>query len=302
MTTKKQTAVIHAVLPTEMLERIFWLLPRRDLKTAVLVCRRWRQVGEAPTLWLWVTLPDIKRRNRTQIVNMLWSQRMQGLRRLVVWQVTENILKAIIHHPGLKQLILLGDLSSVDPELLARVVVKMEDVIIRSMRTKEQVRRDLKLWRDRDFDTFIQECKLSRLNIENTVCTSKIHQKTLSSAVFKMDVLDLDHLKLTNKHVDAILVAINGEKSKTRKLSLKGDKLSGVAPQILAVAVAKVEELDVNSTDLTCRQIEAIFTTLAEENSNLRVLLITDSMDGYFDVWGGGVWHPVDCGCVDCDG
>merc|ERR1719319_1663817 len=44
------------VLPTEMMERVFRLLPPRDLKAVVLVCRRWRKVGEAPALWAWVCL------------------------------------------------------------------------------------------------------------------------------------------------------------------------------------------------------------------------------------------------------
>ena len=40
-------AVINELLPPEMLERVFRLLPNRDLKNAVLVCRRWRDVGTA---------------------------------------------------------------------------------------------------------------------------------------------------------------------------------------------------------------------------------------------------------------
>jgi len=38
-------------LPAEMLERVFLLLGPQDLNAVVLVCRRWRDVGEAPHLW-----------------------------------------------------------------------------------------------------------------------------------------------------------------------------------------------------------------------------------------------------------
>merc|ERR1719319_1379150 len=43
-----KTMVSINTLPEEMLERVFHLLPPRDLKAVVLVCRWWREVGEAP--------------------------------------------------------------------------------------------------------------------------------------------------------------------------------------------------------------------------------------------------------------
>ena len=49
-----EMATINEVLPNEILEKVFRMLPRRDLKRAVLVCRRWRDVGESPILWAWV--------------------------------------------------------------------------------------------------------------------------------------------------------------------------------------------------------------------------------------------------------
>ena len=65
---------INSTLPAEVLERIFKLLPNRDLKVVVgkntwngndknnrktfqvRVCRRWRDVGEQPGLWSWVVI------------------------------------------------------------------------------------------------------------------------------------------------------------------------------------------------------------------------------------------------------
>ena len=42
---------INSMLPVEMLEVVFLLLPRRALLAVLLVCRRWRAVGESPRLW-----------------------------------------------------------------------------------------------------------------------------------------------------------------------------------------------------------------------------------------------------------
>jgi len=42
---------INSMLPPELLTRIFDFLPVADLGTAILVCRRWRELGEKPILW-----------------------------------------------------------------------------------------------------------------------------------------------------------------------------------------------------------------------------------------------------------
>ena len=43
-------------LPSEILLQIISQLDPADLKSAVLVCRRWRDVGEEPKLWSWAVL------------------------------------------------------------------------------------------------------------------------------------------------------------------------------------------------------------------------------------------------------
>ena len=42
---------INAVLPEEVLLRIFSFLSPSDLKASMLVCKLWTQVGQAPSLW-----------------------------------------------------------------------------------------------------------------------------------------------------------------------------------------------------------------------------------------------------------
>ena len=48
-------------LPVEILVMIFQSLSLQDLSMAVLVCRRWREVGETPALWSQVTVTVNKR-------------------------------------------------------------------------------------------------------------------------------------------------------------------------------------------------------------------------------------------------
>ena len=51
-----ELAIINSLLPAEILGRVFDLLSHTDLKSAVLVCRWWREVGESPLLWTWACL------------------------------------------------------------------------------------------------------------------------------------------------------------------------------------------------------------------------------------------------------
>ena len=42
-----------SVMPTEVMLRIFRMLGNKDLTKVVFVCRRWRDVGQDPSLWTW---------------------------------------------------------------------------------------------------------------------------------------------------------------------------------------------------------------------------------------------------------
>ena len=68
-------------LPTEMLLYIFELLSYRDLKIVMLVCRRWREIGEIQRLWSSFPL-IVNTRNMSLIPEILSMRRMQGLNKL----------------------------------------------------------------------------------------------------------------------------------------------------------------------------------------------------------------------------
>ena len=43
------------MLPIEVLYRVFKMLPPKDLKNVMLVCKSWHEAADTPTLWTWVT-------------------------------------------------------------------------------------------------------------------------------------------------------------------------------------------------------------------------------------------------------
>jgi len=210
----------RAGLPPNLLLRVFHLLPPRDLKAVVLVCRWWRELGEAPALWVWVCLRE---RIRGTLPEVLGSRRLQAVRRVEVWEVSEELLQVVVSHPGLKEMWVLQqtNLSSVDPELLAQAVTQLEEVKLSCPRLTPQLR-------------------------------------------------ELRRTRLTPQQVTAICTAMTGN-SQLKKLELPGNNLSSVDADLLAQAVTQLEEVGLARTRLTPQQVEAIFAALDTSSQLKRV-------------------------------
>ena len=71
------------MLPEEILEKIFQFISLQDLSSAVLVCRRWRDVGETPTLWSSLHV-GVNTRNMSVMPEMLSSRRLKAVRKLTI--------------------------------------------------------------------------------------------------------------------------------------------------------------------------------------------------------------------------
>merc|ERR1719186_1228723 len=63
--------------------KIFQLLPPQDLKMVVLVCKRWRDMGEDPSLWTWC-LVRYKAGKRSDL-DKLSVRRLQKMKKINLW-------------------------------------------------------------------------------------------------------------------------------------------------------------------------------------------------------------------------
>ena len=118
---------INCVLPPELLHHILGLLAPRDLKAAVLVCRLWRELGEAPGLWTWAFL-RVTSENQSTMLEFLEGRRMKTVRQLRVEEVSDEVLEAVDRHQGLREMKVFMVTSTLDPDLLARAVTNMEEL------------------------------------------------------------------------------------------------------------------------------------------------------------------------------
>ena len=124
-----QTATVQS-LPAEVLENIFKLLEPSDLKSAVLVCQRWRDIGDTAKLWTWVHY-EVDQRNLLNMPQVLALWRIQNTKMLVVRSVSEELIRAIIKDTQIKNVDLRDadpSLSNLDPELLISLILKMNEV------------------------------------------------------------------------------------------------------------------------------------------------------------------------------
>ena len=87
----------------EMLLYIFEMLSYKGLNIFMLVCRRWREIGEIQKLWS--SLPVIvNRRNISVMLEILSTRRMLGLKKLrIETKLSEKLSQTIVRHPELRE-------------------------------------------------------------------------------------------------------------------------------------------------------------------------------------------------------
>ena len=128
-------------LPSEILYHIFHKLLPQDLKTAVLVCRSWRVIGEDPRLWAW-TMVTIYSND----FDKLTVQRFQLLREVKVtctgfrnlhidchWTQygMSELFKILSRIPSIRRIVVhkcMDLVSTVDPDLLVTVFNRLDEL------------------------------------------------------------------------------------------------------------------------------------------------------------------------------
>ena len=112
------------LLPVEMLERLFLLLTPLDLGRVVQVCRRWREVGDTPGLWL-SHCPSL---DPVSLASLPCEAGTRGLRGPVVREVSLELLQPVLRLTRLTKLCLWGgDLSPVRPQTLVEAITGVRE-------------------------------------------------------------------------------------------------------------------------------------------------------------------------------
>ena len=219
-----------AMLPPEVLHLVLSLLPPRHLKTALLVCWSWRQVGEAPGLWKNVNL-RVTRENIS-----LMSEVMAARRFLAVKEITVE------------------DVGKVEDEERVEAAKKVG---------VEMVFRPLYI-----LLPISQHQGVKRVNFLGTDLTL-VETGLLARLLTGLDWVEMEEAKMTTRQLEAFLEALDGQ-TKLRRLSFSKMDLTAVDPALLALAVNRLESAGLKSAKLTNIQSEAIHAHMADEDTKLR--------------------------------
>jgi len=254
-------------LPEEMMMRMFRQFPPRDLKMAVLVSRKWRTMGEDPSLWKWCRFIV---RNRDDIRH-LSIPRLQDIQEICVdssanWQDgdLEAMFRASIMLPRLKEIVGLTQFhfSTVEPELFARAVSRLEVVnLCGTNLTNNQIQAL--------FQATDQSCQLKKLDLwRNNI--SSVEPELFARAVTILKDVNLGSTNLTNKQVTALFQKMS-QNCPLKTLNLSCINLSYVEPELLAIAVNRLEDVDLEFTDLSTEQMTSILSHV-KEDTKIQVL------------------------------
>jgi len=225
-------AMMTVLLMPELLELIFALLSRRDMKAVVLVCKQWCIVGSSPEFWSWVEL-TVTSSNSQIIQQVLPAPRFSCLKCLSLEAVSNSICNSLLHHYGLRRITLswcTAGLTTVGPRLLAQLLTRAEEA-----------------------------------NLGGSV--------------------------LPRQQSALLLEAVAAEPKgtlKLRRLDLSGSFLSHVDPVVLAIAVNKLERVNLADTFITDEQLKQILQQVLSE-TRLQELHIGGLNQSYSNLFGNRI-------------
>jgi len=255
-------------LPSEIIDKILSSLSPRDLKSAVLVCKMWREVGESSTLWSWANVKICP----GNVGDILTSRRLQIVQEIVLfggWQQSdceqvEQLLQTLGRSQKLK-IFCFGDLdlSGVEESIVSCLVNKMKEI---DMGFDDAVPETVKIV----LSVIRHDTQLRKIDCEcYDIDLSSIQPDSLATAVHRLVEVRMDGIILTTEQLTHILLKMN-ETSKLKYLDISGNNCSSVKPDIMA-KVNKLEKVWMAATNLTTVQITCILTQ-AVKNTKLKLL------------------------------
>jgi len=278
----------------------------------VQVCRRWKEVAEAPYLWSWVSL-TVDTTNLADLPGLLRG-RLLGVKEMRARVASEELLQAIASHPALRSLdisdtplprigadllassitgltklsiwethltteqaealltrmtnthqlrildISYNDLSEVDPQLLARAVVELEELrLCGTSLTSEQSEALVSALNEGD--NWLKCLHISYCNL------ATIDPAQLAKVLSGMQEVAVMYSSLTPLQLNSFFLGIIQGSGVLARVDLSYNNLSSVDPDLLAEAVNKLESVTMNRTCVTSDQVTNILVKSLETTS-----------------------------------
>ena len=259
--------------PPEVLQTVLRYLPPADLKAAVLVSKRWRQVGENRSLWSWSKVTMLSGGVEwSSALDMLKSHR--GIRKLEAQNLSgseaRQLMLALNENSSVEELNLGSScMSQVEPVLLGDALSGLKRVNLENI-----------IFAPEQLDTlFFSLHKTSSLNLEE-VDLSGVSPMLFTSAA-KLSELHISNTMLTQEQVASLWTAFkNNTVCNIKSISMSGINLAGVEVEALISVANKVCKIDLSNTELTDEQITALVSSLRENQEIQEVDLSDNTLTG----------------------
>jgi len=276
-------------LPEEIMITIFHYLPPQDLKSVVLVCKEWRDVGEDPTLWTWAVVLifncredlqklDIRRSQMVEEIDVgfcdfVCDSRLSSSEYKCHWQQQDwiELFQVIQGLPRLNKIHgEIGDLSFMEPELLLSVFQRLEELHCLDELSHQQL--------ELIFNAIAENrCNVKVLHLDHIGTKYSFSPQLFASAVSNVEEVTCG-LAVTHEQMEALFLIIAEGGSQLRSLELDSCDTHNIEPGLFAAALNRLEEVRTGNTWVRAEQARAIIELAVKDESELKMLTL------------GGMW------------
>jgi len=277
-------------LPNEILFGIFKLLSPQDLKTAVLTCKLWKDLGEDPSLWRWsvvklVSSEDFPKLNipRLQLLQEikiahgeldLYCSNKSIKDKVCHWRKNGmlKMFKVILETPTVTRISRFDrceGITAVEPKLLASVLNRLENLELIYL-APEQI--------EVLFTAMAKTTSLKMLGFEDLRPLSMLEPGLFASAISNVvDVALYDPCEdswIMKNNMEALFSIIRSDKRALTKLTVDSSLICGIDPDVLGTALARLEEVTMTSERFGLDQVNAILKNVTDGECKLKRLML----------------------------
>jgi len=268
------------LLPPEMIFRIFDYLDFTDLKTAVQVCRHWRNIGEDPNLWKTIKITEIHPDDLKIVLNLPRLAKIQYVK-IADWLVDEHVEMLKRKTDNLKCLDIskcfLHDIDpevkSVNAELLSEVLNNVE--VVNANRTVFSEEQLLEIFQKMSKSTRIKTLIINTTEEEDEedifADLSFIPPDLFGKALSNLEIVQISDACLTSDQLEALIKNMNKE-SNIKHLGIANNDISEIDSEELGRALNKLEKLDLSGTNFGDLEHPSLFFKQMVESTELKIL------------------------------
>ena len=230
-------------LPREILLLIFRFLNARELKTAIVVCKTWRDVGEDPVIWKHYKLVVSNVEVETgYLQTILAFSRFTSIQHLEVngygqnakMPVNNEIYKSIFNSAVSKLTLKHCDLTELDFASFSSVLSKLRALSLWQVQMSGQ---QVSLM----FDVLARGSKLVELDIGYSYLDLQLLQtKTFVKALNKIRKVNLGHTKVRSEQLKSLMEKMS-RRTQIRSLDVGYRDLSLISHDVIKTAVRKLQ-------------------------------------------------------------